>query len=71
MIDLDKTFSSENSKESKISLGEKILFLKNKNIISKENESFNIYNIDTLQLITKKNFPEEIIDLIQLKSGEI
>ena len=71
MIDLDKTFSSENSKESKISLGDKIFFLKNNNIISKEDESVNIYNIDTFQLITKIKFHEEIIDLIQLKSGEI
>jgi hypothetical protein len=71
MIDLDKTFSSENSKQSKISLGDKIFFLKNNNIISKEDESVNIYNIDTFQLITKIKFHEEIIDLIQLKSGEI
>ena len=71
MIDLDKTFSSENLKESKISLGDKIFFLKNNNIISKEDESVNIYNIDTFQLITKIKFHEEIIDLIQLKSGEI
>jgi histidinol phosphatase-like enzyme len=71
MIDLEKTFSSENSKEFKISLGDKILFLKNDNIISKEEESVYIYNIDTFQLITKISFPEEIIDLIQLKSEEI
>ena len=45
MIDLDKTFSSENSKEIKVSLGDKILFLKNNNIISKENESVYIYII--------------------------
>ena len=71
MIDLDKTFSSENSKEFKVSLGDKILFLKNNNIISKEDKSVYIYNIDTFQLITKISFPEEIIDLIQLKSEEI
>ena len=71
MIDLDKTFSSENSKEIKVSLGDKILFLKNNNIISKENKSVYIYNIDTFQLITKINFPEEIIDFIQIKTGEI
>lgn len=71
MIDLDKTFSSENSKEFKVSLGDKILFLKNNNIISKEDKSVYIYNIDTFQLITTISFPEEIIDLIQLKSEEI
>jgi hypothetical protein len=71
MIDLDKTFSSENYKEFKVSLGDKIFFLKNNNIISKENESIYIYNIDTFQLITKISFPEVVIDLIQLKTKEI
>ena len=71
MIDLDKTFSKENSKEFKISLGDKIFFLKNNNIISKENKSAYIYNIDNFQLITKIKFSEEILDLIQLKTEEI
>lgn len=71
MIDLDKTFSSQNSKDFKISLGNKILLLKNNQIISIEEKSAYIYNIDTFQLITKINFHEEISDLIQLKTEEI
>ena len=71
MIDLDKTFSIENSEKIKVCLGEKFFLLINGNIISKQNESICIYDITNFQLINTLKFSEDIIDIIQLKTEEI
>ena len=71
MIDLDKTFSVENSEKIKVCLGEKFFLLKNGNIISNQNESICIYDIKNFQLINTMKFSQRILDMIQLKSEEI